>query len=281
MSRPNYEILNSLPEMSDADFLVCELTSVYLSYMKTSPEIAVITNLWPEHLEWHGSMQAYVRAKQTILRHQESDDWAILNSDDQLVREHFGPLCRGNVAHFGLKDPGQPHCVFVADGSIRARWDGAERAITPADRLGAEYAFIGNSLAAIAAALAAGIETPALGRALETFPGVHLRREFVGEVEGVRVINDGMAGSPVKVRVGLETFTDRSVILIAGGRATFPTRSPAQFLGGRSATRGSGQGHRDEDSGRYPLRRRRRHTPSTPDQAGLCGGSPGRCPGFF
>ena len=220
---PNYEILNALPDMSAADFLVCELTSVYLSYMKTSPKIAVITNLWPEHLEWHGSMQAYVTAKQTILRYQGSDDWAILNSDDQLVHEHFEPLCRGRVAYFGLKDTGHSNCVFVANGSIRARWNGEERDIVFAGRVDVEYAFIGNALAAIAAAKAAGLESPPLGHALETFPGVHLRREFVGEVEGVRVINDGMAGSPVKVRVGLETFTDRSVVLIAGGHATFPT----------------------------------------------------------
>ena len=95
---PNYEILNALPEMNDLDSVVCELTSVYLSYMRASPNIAVVTNLWPEHLEWHGSMQAYVRAKQTILRHQTRDDWAIINSDDPLVREHFEPLCRGRVA---------------------------------------------------------------------------------------------------------------------------------------------------------------------------------------
>ncbi len=278
---PNYEILNSLAEMSDADFVVCELTSVYLSYMKTSPTIAVITNLWPEHLEWHGSMQAYVTAKQTILRYQESDGWAILNADDQLVREHFEPLCRGHVAYFGLKDSGQPNCVFVANGSIRARWDGEERAIAPAGRLGAEHAFMGNSLAAIAAALAAGIETPALGRALETFPGVHLRREFVGEVEGVRVVNDGMAGSPVKVRVGLETFRDRSVVLVAGGHATFPTevlhssseaRAQLEDLGGVIGTK---------DSGRGPLWRRRLHTPSTSDQTRLWGRGAGRSTGSF
>ena len=220
---PNYEILNALPRMSDADFVVCELTSVYLSYMKTSPKIAVITNLWPEHLEWHGTMQAYVTAKQTILRYQGSDDWAIMNSDDQLVHEHFEPVCRGRVAYFGLKDPGQSNCVFVTNGSIRARWNGKERDIVSTERLSVEYAFIGNALAAVAAVEAAGIESPLVGRALETFPGVHLRREFVGEVGGVRVINDGMAGSPVKVRVGLETFTDKSVVLIAGGAATFPT----------------------------------------------------------
>ena len=220
---PNYEILNSLPEMGNADFVVCELTSVYLSYMKTSPRIAVVTNLWPEHLEWHGSMQAYVKAKQTILLYQGSGDWAILNADDRLVKEHFEPLCRGQVAYFGLKDPGQPTCVFVADGSIRARRQGEEHDVVPSDLVTSKYAFIGNALAAVAAALAAGVETTSFGRALESFPGVHLRREFVGEVDGVRVINDGMAGSPVKVRAGLETFTDRSVVLVAGGDATFPT----------------------------------------------------------
>ena len=146
--------------------LVCELTSVYLSYMKTSPKIAVITNLWPEHLEWHGSMQAYVTAKQTILRYQGSDDWAIMNSDDQLVHEHFEPLCRGRVAYFGLKDTGHSNCVFVANGSIRARWNGEERDIVSAGRLNMEYAFIGNALAAIAAAKAAGLESPSLGSRL-------------------------------------------------------------------------------------------------------------------
>ena len=220
---PNYEILNALPEMNDLDSVVCELTSVYLSYMRASPNIAVVTNLWPEHLEWHGSMQAYVRAKQTILRHQTRDDWAIINSDDPLVREHFEPLCRGRVAYFGLKDIGHSNCVFVTNGSIRSRWNGAERDILPTDRLNMESAYIGNALAATAAVEAAGFAAPSLGSGLAAFPGVHLRREFVGEVNGVGVVNDAMAGSPVKVKVGLETFMDRSVVLISGGRATFPT----------------------------------------------------------
>jgi UDP-N-acetylmuramoylalanine--D-glutamate ligase len=83
--------------------------------------------------------------------------------------------------------------------------------------------FVSNVLAGAAAALAAGAEPDALANGLIGFAGVPLRRELVGEVGGIRVVNDAMAGSPVKVRAGLETFADRSVILVAGGRASFPT----------------------------------------------------------
>lgn len=220
---PNYEVIDAVAKLGTSDVVVAELTSVYLSFTRTSPDVAVVTNLWPDHLEWHGSMEAYVAAKQNILRCQSAHGWAVLNRDDELVREHFAALVRGRSVLFGLRDRGDPYAVFVANGTLTVRWGGEVRALLPVDRVPIETPFVGNVLGAVAAALAAGAEPDTLANALITFAGVPQRRELVGEIGGIRVVNDGMAGSPVKVRRGLEAFVDASVILVAGGHASFPT----------------------------------------------------------
>lgn len=219
---PNYEVLLALPEMAPTDVLVAELTSVCLSYMQTSPDIAVVTNLWPEHVEWHGSMAAYVSAKQNILRYQGADDWAVLNGDDPEVQQHFARRCGSRLAFFGREDPHHPYCVFLSANAVRVRWDDYEEEVALGRELHAEEPHVLNMLAAVAVAKAAGSENAALAEALSSFPGVTQRRELVGEVRGVRVFNDGMAMSPVKVRRSLESFAYGSVLLIAGGDATLP-----------------------------------------------------------
>ena len=220
---PNYEILEALPQMTRSDRLVAELTSVYLSYTNRSPNIAVVTGLWPDHLEWHGSMDAYISAKKTILLHQAQEDWAILNLDDPLVLENFAPLVRGRVAYFSVDDRGYSHAAFVEDGSLHVRWEGTNNDVISLDEVNVEPRFVRNVLAAVAAGVAAGANLADLPRALKTLPGIPLRREFIGEERGIRVYNDGMAGTPVKVAASLETFDNHSVVLVAGGSASFPT----------------------------------------------------------
>jgi UDP-N-acetylmuramoylalanine--D-glutamate ligase len=220
---PNYQVIGALASARASDVVVAELTSVYLSFTHASPDVAVVTNLWPDHIEWHGSMDAYIAAKQNLLRHQGPQSWAVLNGDDALVRRHFSPLVRGRAVYFGLRDPEHEYAVFLDDNTICARWDGKVHEVVPLGSVPVEDRFASNVLAAIGAVAAVGADPTRLAAGLSTFVGIPQRRQLVGEAAGVRIYNDGMAGSPVKAQAGLETLPDKSVVLVAGGRASFPT----------------------------------------------------------
>jgi UDP-N-acetylmuramoylalanine--D-glutamate ligase len=213
---PNYEVLDQLDEMRPPGWLLLELTSSHLEYMHASPHIAIVTILWPDHVDWHGSVDAYFSAKKTILAHQSGGDWAILNYDDKMILEQFAPHCRGQVAYFS-QTAQLSRGVFVRDGDIVARWDGELHTILPVADVPLGNSYLINVLAACAGALAAGLPIPAIAQAIPKFRGLPHRLEFVAEVGGVRIYADGMAITPSKARAGIDSFPDRSLILIAGG----------------------------------------------------------------
>ena len=215
---PNYELLERLDEIGADDVLLAELTSNYLEFMTVSPDVAVVTNLWPDHEPDHGSFEAYVEAKLTILRHQTADAVALLNGDDEAVLRHFAAECRGRVALFGRVDHGESSFVLLEEGRIVARL-GGER--VPLGTIDQHDPFAGNVLGACAAAVVAGAPPEAVAAALPAFAGVPFRRRLVAEVGGVHAYNDAMAATPVKARVGLGTYPG-PVVWIAGGRVRFP-----------------------------------------------------------
>jgi len=215
---PNYEVLEQLDEMRPPGWLLLELTSSHLEYMHASPHIAIVTVLWPDHVDWHGSVEAYLTAKETILEHQSSGDWAILNYDDALIRERFAPQCRGSVVYFSqTHEPARG--VFVREGHIVACWDDELHTILPVADVPLGNRYLVNVLAACAGALAAGLPIPAIAQAIPKFRGLPHRLEFVAEVDGVKVYADGMAITPSKAKAGMDSFPDGSLILIAGGAA--------------------------------------------------------------
>jgi UDP-N-acetylmuramoylalanine--D-glutamate ligase len=212
----NYEILNRLEDLQPSGWLVTELTSSHLEYMRTSPAVAVATNLAPDHVEWHGNLERYFEAKAAILKHQSAGGWAILNHDD-LSRSVLAPYVRGRLAWFSLET--QPRTGIYLDGErIVARWEGPPQFIALASEAQVARPYLGNVLAAIGAALAAGVPAQAIRRALQAYRRLPRRQEVLGEVNGVRIVNDSMATTPKKAAASLQAFPDASLILIAGGR---------------------------------------------------------------
>jgi UDP-N-acetylmuramoylalanine--D-glutamate ligase len=216
---PNYEVLDQLDEMRPPGWLLLELTSSHLEYMHASPHIAIVTVLWADHVDWHGSVDAYFNAKKTILAHQSGGDWAILNYDDKLILEQFAPYCRGRVAYFSQAAQ-LSRGVFVREGHIVARWNGELHTILPVADVPLGNSYLINVLAACAAALAVDVPIPAIAQAIPKFRGLPHRLEFVAEVGGVKIYADGMAITPSKARAGIDSFADGSLVLIAGGAVT-------------------------------------------------------------
>jgi UDP-N-acetylmuramoylalanine--D-glutamate ligase len=195
---------------------VLELSSFQLEdldRLPASPNIAIVTNFSPNHLDWHGSLSEYRRAKQSILRWQTPDDVAILNLDDADVsswptfgrRLGFG----SRVARCdGIFESGTEH-VLRLDGS-QQRFELREWVSLP----GRHNLF--NAMGAACAAVAAGADLDAVRRGLAEYRSLPHRLEFVAEVCGRRFYNDSLATTPESAVVGLEAFSE-PVVLLAGG----------------------------------------------------------------
>ncbi len=208
-------LLSRVEEIGEQDKVVLELSSFQLHTMKQSPHVAVITNLSPNHLDVHKSMQEYVDAKKNIFLHQHRDDRLIINYDCDLTRE-FADEARGEVRFFSRRKELE-NGAFVRDGKIIYKKDGKEIYIADTDDIilpGLHN--LENYLAATAATIDY-VEPQAIRKIASTFEGVEHRNEFVREVNGVRFYNDSIASSPARTIAGLNSFNQK-VILIAGGK---------------------------------------------------------------
>jgi len=215
LGRPLIEEADAIPP--DAP-VVLELSSFQIDRLRDlrrSPNVAVVTNLAPNHLDVHGSLDAYVAAKQGIVSHQTQEDTAVLNADDPEV-SRWDSLCAGDVLRFSL-DREVERGTFLKEGRIVGRVRDQSVPVCPVrDLLLPGRHNVANALAAAAAALAWGVRPDLVADALRSFKGAEHRLELVAEVDGVRYVNDSIATSPDRTVAALNAF-DAPVLLIAGG----------------------------------------------------------------
>ena len=194
--------------------VVLELSSFQLDRLGElpwSPHIAVLTNFAPNHLDVHGSLKAYRKAKQQITAHQSRGDWAVVNGEDAEVSRWPG---NGQRVVFAIEGDGQ---VFVRDGKIQHALWGAARTVCSANELSLRGQHnLANALAATGAALLCGVAETDIAKILHTFEGVPHRLEQVAEIDGVLYVNDSIATTPDRTQTALEAF-DKPIVLIAGG----------------------------------------------------------------
>lgn len=200
-------LLPEIEDIKDTDVAVLELSSFQLHTMRQSPNVAVITNMTPNHLDWHKSFEEYMDAKRNIYLHQDRDGVLVLNkSDEQSYACRSG--ARGEVRLFGY----DTDCaVYSKDGVIRAF--GGEVMKTSDIKIPGEHN-VQNYMAAIAA-VGPGCEAAAREVARE-FGGVPHRIELVRVKDGVRYYNSSIDSSPNRTMNTLKVFD--KVILIAGGK---------------------------------------------------------------
>lgn len=201
-------LLPRLDEISADDRVVVELSSFQLMDMTHSPHIAIITNVTPNHLDWHIDMTEYTDAKERLLTRQTENDFCVLNFDDPTTRD-FGTRAQSNVSFFSMSKQTQG---FSFDGENLLR-DG--RAFLKASELRIPGRHnIANFLAA-SAAVCHEVSEDALISVAKNFTGVEHRIEFVRELNGVKYYNDSIASSPTRAAAALACF--ENIILIAGG----------------------------------------------------------------
>ena len=207
-----------LPEIENItadDFVVVELSSFQLISMRKSPDVAVVTNLAPNHLDVHKDMEEYIDAKKNIILHQNAFSRTVLNQDNDITVD-FKKYVRGQSLSFSMEKPLKNGAWLEDDGTIHMSYRGIDAPIMHRD----DIAILGdhnveNYLAAITAVWGfAGMDS--IKKVAKEFMGVEHRIEFVREVNGVKYYNDSIASSPTRTIAGLKAFS-KKVHLIAGG----------------------------------------------------------------
>lgn len=208
-------LLPRIDEIKPTDYVVVELSSFQLISMRKSPDVAVVTNVAPNHLDVHKDMDEYVEAKKNVLLHQGAFSRTVLNYDNEITNS-FRDLVRGQSLGFSMENPVKNGAWLDDDGYLNMCYRGINAPImhkSDITILGDHN--VANYLAAISAVWGyVGADNIRL--VAKEFAGVPHRIEFVREVNGVRYFNDSIASSPTRTIAGLKAF-DRKVILLAGG----------------------------------------------------------------
>ena len=206
------DIETILPE----DVAVVELSSFQLISMRKSPDIAVVTNLAPNHLDIHKDMQEYIDAKKNIVLHQNGFGKAVLNLDNE-ISNSFEEYTRGQMFKFSRRNKVDNGAYMSENGDIIMSEYGRETVIMKAADIKIPGLHnIENYLAAICAVWGmASAET--IKDVAVNFNGVEHRAELVRELDGVKYYNDAIGTSPTRTVKGTLSLYDRKIILISGG----------------------------------------------------------------
>lgn len=233
-----HPLIADLRNIQPKDTVVMELSSFQLEIMTQSTRIAAILNITPNHLDRHGTMEAYTAAKYNLLRYQPQDGVAVLGWDNGVTRNLNVPAAR--TVYFSSEvefETGE--ATFLRDDRLMWRWEGEEREIcrTSAIALRGRHNIL-NVLAACAisgAALAlsgaeAGTTLEMMQVGLRGFTGVEHRLELVRERAGVRWYNDSIATAPERVIAALQAFEEPLVLLLGGRDKKLPWEPLAELV---------------------------------------------------
>lgn len=197
---------------TDKDTLVMELSSFQLMGIESfHPEIAVITNLMPTHIDYHGSFEAYVAAKWNIQKNMTAADHLVLNFNQDLAKE-LAEKTQASVVPFSTLE--KVDGAYLENGLLYFRGE----AVMAADEIGVPGSHnVENALATIAVAKIRGVDNETIKETLSAFGGVKHRLQYADEINGVKFYNDSKSTNILATQKALSGFDNSKVILIAGG----------------------------------------------------------------
>ena len=211
-------LINYVDNMKADDVAILELSSFQLDQMTISPNIAAILNITPNHLDRHGTMEAYTAAKARILEFQSKDDVAILGHDDKGAW-NLRSKVQGRLFTFSLHDLDEGlDGAYLHDGLLNLRDGDAYLPLILREKIQLRGDHnVANVLAAFTIGHAAGFPLDAMLEAVEEFQGVPHRLELVRELNGVRWYNNSIATAPERTIAVIHAF-DEPIVLMLGGR---------------------------------------------------------------
>lgn len=226
-------LLPQLGQIQSNDIVVLELSSFQLWYLRQSgfaPDIAVVTNFSPNHLDWHGTLEDYESAKQILLARQNMQQLAVLPAEDDVI-DHW--RVRGRRIVSGLQDTGEDG-AFV-DGEtliIRAGRNEDALRLIPSAALAGDHSRR-NIAAAVAVVSQLGADAERLTGALARFNALPHRMELVAQGNGIRFINDSNATTPESTKAALASLRGEIVLIAGGASKGVDLNGLAQAIRGR------------------------------------------------
>ena len=208
-------LISRVEQTSDETITVAEVSSFQLELVETfRPNIAVLLNLTPDHLDRHGSLDAYASAKARIFENQTESDTAVLNADDPAA-SRFAPK-RPQIYKFSVKNS-VPRGAYLRGDHILFHDGNREEVILRREEVPLAGAHnLENVLAAIVAARLARVSPAAIAEGVRSFSGVEHRLEFVAEIAGARYYNDSKATNTAATLKALEAFPGKILIILGG-----------------------------------------------------------------
>ncbi len=208
-------LLPIIEQISEDDAAVVELSSFQLISMRKSPDTALITNITPNHLDVHGTMEEYTECKTHLIAHQDGFTRTVLNLDNEGTRA-LAPMVRGRLNWFTRHEIPERGAFLREDGMLCYTEKGVVTPVVHKDDIRIPGMHNVENFLGVIAALWGEVEIADFVKVAKEFGGVEHRIEFVREVNGVRWYNDSIATSPTRVLAGLRSF-DQKIIVLAGG----------------------------------------------------------------
>ena len=208
-------LLPEIETIAPTDVCVVELSSFQLISMRQSPDVAVVTNLAPNHLDIHKDMEEYIEAKRNIILFQNEKQKAVLNYDNEITRS-FDLSCEGEVVFFSRRRKVHRGAYLDGDMIMYAEEGKIYDVLDIRDIRIPGMHNVENYMTAICAVWGE-VSVDCIRKVAREFGGVEHRAEFVRELDGVKYYNDSIASSPTRTASGTLSLYDFKIILIAGG----------------------------------------------------------------
>ncbi len=208
-------LLPEIESVSEDDIAVVELSSFQLISMRKSPDIAVVTNLAPNHLDIHKDMQEYIDSKKNIVLHQNAFAKAVVNLDNEIANS-FSADVRGQLAKFSVKEEVANGAFLRGTTVCYSDYGKVTEIMDIGDIRIPGMHNVENYLAAISAVWGL-VDVDVIVKVAKEFGGVAHRAEFVREYKGVKYYNDSIASSPTRTACGTLSLYDEKIAIIAGG----------------------------------------------------------------
>lgn len=231
--------LTTLVESSSDDgWTVVEVSSYQLETIRDfHPQVAIVLNLMPDHMDRYESLVDYAAAKHNVFRNQTEGDIAILNADDEMILS-WAPGLRAHVTLFSVRHELEEGLFLRAGRDLVSRTRDGEKVLLARDEILLRGLHnVENVLAALAAGLACGAHLESMHETIKNFQPVEHRLEFVAEIDGVKFFNDSKATNVDAAVKAFEAFADEPgrVVLIIGGRGKNAPYAPLAPLVERKA----------------------------------------------
>jgi UDP-N-acetylmuramoylalanine--D-glutamate ligase len=205
-----FPLFANIEEIEIDHRVVLELSSFQLMTMENSPQVSLVTNLSPNHLDMHKDMEEYIDCKKNIFKHQEANDLLILNKDNDITRS-FESEAKGNVVFFTTKSI-LSNGAYYSDNGLYVN----EQKVCNKDEILINGMHNVENFLGAFCCVAGEVSVENMKKIATTFTGVEHRCEFVRELDGVKYYNGSIASSPTRTVADLKSF-EKPVVLIAGG----------------------------------------------------------------